>query len=63
MLRHKAKPGITGWAQINGGDNISEKEKIELDKYYIENKSIMLDIIIILKTIQNFFKNKWLIMI
>lgn len=54
----KIKPGITGWAQINGGDNISEKEKIELDKYYIENKSILLDITIILKTVQNFFKNK-----
>ena len=44
------KPGITGWAQINGRDNISIEEKIRLERYYYDNKSIYLDIKIILHT-------------
>ena len=43
-------PGITGWAQINGRDKISENEKIKLDYYYLINKSVILDIQILLKT-------------
>ncbi len=43
-------PGITGWAQINGRDKITENEKIELDYYYLINKSVILDIQILLKT-------------
>lgn len=45
------KPGITGYAQINGRDNISNKEKIKLDYYYLKNKSIKLDLKIIYLTI------------
>jgi len=45
------KPGITGWAQVNGRDNITEKEKIELDYYYLKNKSFKLNCIILIKTI------------
>ena len=44
------KPGITGWAQINGRDKITENEKIELDHYYALNKSLKLDLEILLKT-------------
>jgi len=43
-------PGITGWAQINGRDKITENEKIELDYYYALNKSLKLDFKILLKT-------------
>lgn len=46
----KLKPGITGWAQVNGRDNISEKDKIKFDFYYLENKSFKLNLNIILKT-------------
>jgi O-antigen biosynthesis protein WbqP len=46
----KIKPGITGWAQVNGRDNISEEEKIKFDFYYLENKSIKLNFKIIYKT-------------
>lgn len=46
----KLKPGITGWAQVNGRDNISEKEKIKFDFYYLENKSFILNSKIICKT-------------
>ncbi|WP_394554596.1 UDP-phosphate N-acetylgalactosaminyl-1-phosphate transferase [Priestia aryabhattai] len=49
--RLKIKPGITGWAQVNGGYEITPKEKLALDCYYISNFSLVLDIKIILKTI------------
>ena len=47
---HKIKPGITGWAQVNGRDLNSYQEKVELDKYYYDNKNILLDLKIVLKT-------------
>ena len=47
---HKIKPGITGWAQVNGRDLNSYEKKVELDKYYYDNKNILLDLRIILKT-------------
>ncbi len=49
--RHKVKPGITGWAQINGRNAISWDEKFKLDVYYVENISFWLDLNIILKTL------------
>ena len=56
MLRHKAKPGITGWAQVNGWRGETEeldkmKGRIEHDLYYLQNWSIWLDLWIILRTI------------
>jgi len=48
----KLKPGITGWAQINGRDEISIEEKVKLEKYYLENKSLILDIKILFLTIK-----------
>mgnify|MGYP001457147736 CR=1 FL=1 len=50
--RLQVKPGLTGWAQVNGGYDITPKEKWELDMYYIKNRSIKLDFLIILKTIK-----------
>lgn len=41
--RHDVKPGITGWAQVNGRNAISWEEKFELDVWYVENKSFLLD--------------------
>lgn len=49
--RHQVKPGITGWAQINGRNSISYDEKFKLDIWYVENRTLWLDIKIILKTI------------
>ena len=45
------KPGITGWAQVHGGYSLTPKEKLVYDKYYIENRGVILDLIIIVKTI------------
>lgn len=50
--RLKVKPGLTGWAQVNGGYEITPREKLELDIYYINHSSIMLDLNIILKTVK-----------
>jgi putative colanic acid biosynthesis UDP-glucose lipid carrier transferase len=63
MLRHKVKPGITGWAQINGyrgeTDTLDKMEKrVEFDLHYIENMSIFLDFQIIIKTILKIFKDE-----
>ena len=48
---NEIKPGITGWAQVNGRDSLSLQDKVMLDKYYIENKNVFLNIKIIYKTI------------
>jgi len=48
---HKLLPGITGWAQINGRDHNDDAQKTELDKYYLENKSFMLDVKILFLTV------------
>lgn len=52
VKRLAIKPGITGWAQINGGYDITPKEKLKLDLIYIENSSLKMDIKIILKTVR-----------
>lgn len=50
--RHEVKPGITGWAQVNGRNAITWEDKFEKDVWYVENQSFLLDTKIILKTIQ-----------
>lgn len=55
QMRILVKPGLTGWAQINGGYNITPREKFELDMYYIENESLKLDVLIFIKTIKVVF--------
>ena len=52
---HSIKPGITGWAQVNGRDSLSIKEKVRYDDYYVKNKSFILDIKILYKTIFKVF--------
>ena len=51
-------PGITGWAQINGRDKITEDQKIELDHYYALNKSFRLDLEILLKLLLRCYQLK-----
>jgi sugar transferase EpsL len=52
LRRHEVKPGITGWSQVNGRNTISWEEKFELDIWYVDNKSIWLDVKIILLTLK-----------
>lgn len=49
--RHEVRPGITGWAQVNGRNALSWEEKFDLDVWYVDNQSILLDLRIILMTI------------
>ena len=49
----KLKPGITGWAQINGRDDLSIEKKVELEQEYINKKSTLFDIEIVIKTLTN----------
>ena len=53
---HKLMPGVTGWAQVNGRDELSIQEKVKCDAFYLANKSIILDIKILVMTINRVFK-------
>lgn len=53
--RHDIKPGISGWAQINGRNSLSWEEKFELDVYYVEHLSLILDLKIFLLTVKKVF--------
>lgn len=55
--RHEVKPGITGWAQVNGRNAISWGEKFEYDVYYVDHLNMALDLKILLKTIRNVFSS------
>lgn len=50
-IRHQVRPGITGWAQINGRNAVSWEEKFELDAWYVQNQSLWLDIKILFLTV------------
>lgn len=56
--RHEVKPGITGWAQINGRNSISWEEKFKLDVWYIDNWSLWLDLQILFLTVWKVFKRE-----
>ena len=55
---HKLMPGITGWAQVNGRDSISIHKKVNFEKYYLDNKSLLLDTKILIFTIIKVFFGK-----
>jgi len=56
--RHDVRPGITGWAQINGRNAISWEEKLRLDVWYVKNRSMWLDLRIIGRTITSVFRRE-----
>ena len=56
--RHEVRPGITGWAQVNGRNAISWQEKFAYDVWYVDHLSLSLDIKILLKTIEKVFKRE-----
>lgn len=53
--RHEVRPGVTGWAQINGRNALSWEEKFKLDVWYVDNRSLWLDLKIIFLTIKKVF--------
>jgi undecaprenyl phosphate N,N'-diacetylbacillosamine 1-phosphate transferase len=54
--RHEVKPGITGWAQVNGRNTISWEQKFEYDVWYVDHISFLVDVKIIIKTIQKIIR-------
>lgn len=56
--RSNVKPGISGWAQVNGRNNISWIKKFDLDVWYVQNQSFWLDVRIVLKTVIIVFKSE-----
>jgi undecaprenyl phosphate N,N'-diacetylbacillosamine 1-phosphate transferase len=56
--RHDVKPGITGWAQVNGRNTISWQQKFEYDVWYVKNISFLLDFRILLLTVRNVIKSE-----
>lgn len=56
--RHEVRPGITGWAQVNGRNNITWTEKFKLDVWYVDHCSLWIDIKVIFMTIKNVLSSK-----
>ena len=56
--RHEVKPGLTGWAQVNGRNNISWERRLELDTWYVDNRNFSLDIFILFKTLIKVLKRE-----
>jgi lipopolysaccharide/colanic/teichoic acid biosynthesis glycosyltransferase len=56
--RHEVRPGLTGWAQVNGRNAISWEEKFELDVWYVENRSLWLDLRILVMTVGAVFGSR-----
>lgn len=56
--RHHVRPGVTGWAQINGRNAISWEDKFKLDVWYVDNQSFLLDIKILILTLVTVFRRK-----
>jgi len=56
--RHEVKPGITGWAQVNGRNAINWETKFELDVWYVDHWNLLLDLKILLKTVRKVFRRE-----
>lgn len=53
--RHEVRPGVTGWAQVNGRNNLSWPERFKMDVWYVDNQSFWLDVKILLMTVKKVF--------
>ena len=56
--RHDVKPGITGWAQVNGRNAITWQQKLQLDAWYVDHRSMLLDLKILLMTVAKVFRGE-----
>lgn len=58
MRRHEVRPGLTGWAQVNGRNNLSWDDRFKLDVWYVDHRSLLLDLKVIFKTFQIVFRRQ-----
>jgi sugar transferase EpsL len=56
--RHDVRPGITGWAQVNGRNALTWEEKFKLDVWYVDNQSLWLDLKILFMTLASVFRRE-----
>jgi len=56
LRRHEVRPGITGWAQVNGRNAVSWQDRLEMDAWYVEHRSFLLDCRILLRTFVQVFR-------
>ncbi len=56
--RHEVRPGLTGWAQVNGRNELGWPDRLRLDTWYIDNRSLWLDLRILLMTVSRVFQGK-----
>lgn len=63
QLRHTVRPGITGWAQVNGRNNVTWDQKLELDAYYVEHLTFAMDLRVLITTIKNVIGGKDVVVI
>ncbi len=56
--RHEARPGLTGWAQINGRNSLTWEEKFAYDVWYVDNRSLLLDLKIMVTTVSRIFQRR-----
>jgi sugar transferase EpsL len=56
--RHQVRPGLTGWSQLNGRNDLPWPEKLDLDVWYVENRSLWLDVRILLRTLSVPFRRR-----
>ena len=54
--RHEVRPGMTGWAQVNGRNAMTWDEKFELDVWYVDHRSLLLDLRILIRTVAHVLK-------
>ena len=57
-LRHTVRPGISGWAQVNGRNAVKWDDRLEMDAYYVEHLGLMMDLKVIFRTIKNVLERK-----
>lgn len=58
MRRHEVRPGLTGWAQVNGRNALTWDDKFRLDVWYVDNRSLLLDLRILLRTAASLFSGE-----
>jgi sugar transferase EpsL len=58
MRRHDVRPGLTGWAQVNGRNRISWEERFALDIWYVDNRTFLLDLRILFRTIYGILRRE-----